>query len=641
MSKKLLAAGVVLTLVAAVLVGVGASTVSAQSMSLCQTVDALVAAGVIAPDKVAAAKAAAGCSATAPAAVSFTRNLTVGSTGADVTALQVKLGVTPATGYFGAITKAAVVAYQTANGIVPASGYVGPLTLAKLNYVAPVVVTPGTPSNPGTPSALEGTDGEITDVSSISTYSNEEVGEGANNVKVLGADVDVSKDGDVALKSVKVKFTSTGSGSNKLVDYVDAVSVYVGSTKVGSADASDFNKDSTGVYSKTISLSNAVALADKTTKVYVSVDAVSNLDSTDIAGVDFDVEIVNIRYTDGGGVTTTEDSVGDLTSSGTKVAVNFVDFATSADTAVKASIATDSPDAGVVMVDDTDVTEGVVLLKGKLKVEGTSDVWLDEMPVTFTSTGSQIDVVTGNVTLTIDGNDYSETVSTSATTTSVVVFNNLDLTIAAGDTVNFTVTADIASTEDITNGNTLLASVTGTDMDNLVAEDEEGDQVATSVTSGTATGKAQSFYDQGVVVNLSGTPSISKTTGIAGNSDVAIGTIKIKVEANGDTMYLAKVATAASGYPHVIAAGGATVSVVSVSTTAQADEAGTGYVIEEGTPEYFTFTVSMETTSTSLVNAEASITSLKWGSTDGVYDETYNFNMDDFKSGATSIKKQS
>ncbi len=67
------------------------------------------------------------------AADTFTRNLTVGSRGADVTALQTKLGVTPMSGYFGPITKAAVAAYQLANNISPAVGYVGPLTRAVLN----------------------------------------------------------------------------------------------------------------------------------------------------------------------------------------------------------------------------------------------------------------------------------------------------------------------------------------------------------------------------------------------------------------------------------------------------------------------------------------------------------------------------
>src|SRR3989338_2354967 len=53
---------------------------------------------------------------TAPAASSYnyTRDLTVGSRGADVTALQNDLGVSPATGYFGNLTKAALAKWQAA-----------------------------------------------------------------------------------------------------------------------------------------------------------------------------------------------------------------------------------------------------------------------------------------------------------------------------------------------------------------------------------------------------------------------------------------------------------------------------------------------------------------------------------------------
>ncbi len=78
------------------------------------------------------------------AADTFTRNLTVGSRGADVTALQTAVGVSPTTGYFGNMTKAAVKAYQTAKGISPVSGYVGPLTRGYLNAGGTTPVTPGT-----------------------------------------------------------------------------------------------------------------------------------------------------------------------------------------------------------------------------------------------------------------------------------------------------------------------------------------------------------------------------------------------------------------------------------------------------------------------------------------------------------------
>jgi peptidoglycan hydrolase-like protein with peptidoglycan-binding domain len=77
---------------------------------------------------------------TVAAAASFDVNLTVGSTGSDVVALQTALinsGYSIAAissgaaskGYFGSQTKAAVMKYQANNGI-PATGFVGPLTRA-------------------------------------------------------------------------------------------------------------------------------------------------------------------------------------------------------------------------------------------------------------------------------------------------------------------------------------------------------------------------------------------------------------------------------------------------------------------------------------------------------------------------------
>ena len=86
----------------------------------------------------------------------FTQNLTVGSTGGEVMAVQKFLNshgaVISATGagspgnessYFGAKTKAAVSKFQVANGISPTAGYWGALTRAKANSMCTGTV-PGT-----------------------------------------------------------------------------------------------------------------------------------------------------------------------------------------------------------------------------------------------------------------------------------------------------------------------------------------------------------------------------------------------------------------------------------------------------------------------------------------------------------------
>ena len=82
-------------------------------------------------------------SAQAVSGYTFANYLTVGSTGADVSALQQWLidnsfdipAITSGAaqkGYFGQQTKAAVVKYQASVGL-PNTGFVGPLTIAKLN----------------------------------------------------------------------------------------------------------------------------------------------------------------------------------------------------------------------------------------------------------------------------------------------------------------------------------------------------------------------------------------------------------------------------------------------------------------------------------------------------------------------------
>jgi hypothetical protein len=72
----------------------------------------------------------------------FAQNLSLGSKGSDVSALQAflitkkvgadseKLSMTGATGYFGTITQRALIEFQKNMGIMPASGYFGPKTRA-------------------------------------------------------------------------------------------------------------------------------------------------------------------------------------------------------------------------------------------------------------------------------------------------------------------------------------------------------------------------------------------------------------------------------------------------------------------------------------------------------------------------------
>lgn len=99
------------------------------------------------------------------AGFTFTRNLTLGIRGSDVSALQQFLIVggflkvlTP-TGYFGPMTKIALGAWQTQSGIFPSAGFFGPVSRGKINTATqplPIDAT-STQGTTGTTTAAVGT----------------------------------------------------------------------------------------------------------------------------------------------------------------------------------------------------------------------------------------------------------------------------------------------------------------------------------------------------------------------------------------------------------------------------------------------------------------------------------------------------
>lgn len=84
------------------------------------------------------------------AGFTFTRNLTVGISGNDVSALQQFLitggflKIPTPTGYFGPLTRTALGMWQTAVGIYPSAGFFGPISRGRISATVPTVV-PQTP----------------------------------------------------------------------------------------------------------------------------------------------------------------------------------------------------------------------------------------------------------------------------------------------------------------------------------------------------------------------------------------------------------------------------------------------------------------------------------------------------------------
>lgn len=212
----------------------------------------------------------------------FTRDLTVGSTGDDVKALQEWLnanGYTVAASgagspgsestYFGSRTKAALAKFQAAESITPSVGYFGPKTRAALAAMAPVGGTIGGTttegcaagaaysSTTGAPCTTTTTGGTtVAEEGSITTKLASTPVADANirtttNVPVYGIEVTaVSSDMTVDRVDLQVSVTPVGGSANNPGSFVRKIAFYDGSTllKEQSVANSDFTKDSSDRY---------------------------------------------------------------------------------------------------------------------------------------------------------------------------------------------------------------------------------------------------------------------------------------------------------------------------------------------------------------------------------------------------------
>ncbi len=540
LNTKVIATVVGVSLALSLLLGVSVQLAGAQSMTLAQLVDLFISLGIISSDKADAARAAVSSSMTT-SSFTFTRDLTVGSMGADVTALQNKLGVSPATGYFGSITKAAVMQYQGENSL-PTTGYFGPLTRAKMNASAMVSTAPSAPSAPSTVVVgMTGSgEGYLDDIKKLSAISGEEVGESQRDVKVLGVEMEAN-DGDQKLDRVIVTITrGSGAGSSQLERYVTDASVWLDGQLLGRMNVLDASRNrTTNEYTFRFTGLNGVVKKGAIGNLYVAVSGVSNVDSGDTYSWTTAIPINGIRAVSSNG---TDDfyHTGAFTETFT-----VADFGVA--NAVKLVLTKDnaSPKASTVEVHASNDTDGVTLLVFNVKAEG-SDITIVDLPVFLTVGGAATDAdqVVSRLTLTVGGKTYSESV-VSTTAVATALFDDMAFTITEGSTATFVVKGDINDLETtlFQAGDTLKAEIGSIQRNAIIAEDETGDQLTGGELTGTSLGDVQSFRNIGPIVTFV-SASATVTAGTSVNDDTGAYVIKFRVEAFGDTIYVSQTAAA-------------------------------------------------------------------------------------------------
>lgn len=591
------------------------------------------------------------------AGTTFTMDLTLGSTGSEVTALQnflISKGhsiAAGATGYFGAQTQAALAAFQAANGISPAAGYFGPVTRAKVNGMGGS--TGSTGGSTGS-SDLEGGAGSVDSYTLLSSLNNEEVGEDEEDVEVAGLEIEADDGSDLELTAVRLVFDEGTGATSDFEDYASEVSIWLDGEEVGRTDADNFNDDNN--WTKTVSLDKgAIIKAGDTSELVVAVSGISNMDSAD-QGDEWNVDFRQVRFVDADGATISEDpTVGTRTFS-------FEAFATAVNAELKiAEDDADVNDSRTIEVDATADTNDVPLMSFTLEAKGDSDLDIKNFGVSVVVTGAgNTDDVLSNLTLWIDGDEVAsaDTVS-GAGSSEFYNFDDVDTTISAGDKVSAEFRGDFLSIADALDEGDTISLTLGeeqTDVTSVVdVEDESGEQLVDADITGSVSAGAFELRSVGIMVTF---VSASETVTAQDSADNDTGTFKIKynVEAFGDTVYVDDSAapTIATTIPDSTITtdgvryllekdGAATVADVSDTvtyTTSGGASAGTNAVaLSEGEDADFTLTVVRTNNSDSTDNGifRVLLKAIGWATTDTTTFNVYDFNLEDYKTDTVSL----
>ena len=583
----------------------------------------------------------------------WARDLTVGATGADVMALQKFLNMSAATqvaatgagspgmetSTFGPATRAAVIKFQTANAITPAAGYVGPVTrtaiAAKCGTTPTTPGTPGTPGTPTTPTGLKGGEGQLDNFDSLGDVESD-VDEGDSGVKVLGVEFD-AKDSDLAVQRVDVEFDTsnvTGNASSNLDRYIESVSLLMDGKKIASMDVNEASEED-DVYTFRFSGFNGVVREGDTSDIYVSVDAVSNVDA-DEANENLTVSIPadGIRAVDAAGISETYDSAGfDEVFAITETSAGTLDI----------SEGDENPEDGYQQVDSDSTTDDVVLVEFDMEAD-QQDITVTDFPVGLVVTGAtNVGDVVQNVKL-MKGSTVlkTKTIPSGAGTYAEVVFTDIDVTIEDGDTETFSVVATIKELDDASlfdSGDTLTASTTE-DLVGWDVEDADGENVD---PEGAVEGGTLTFQESGLTVTLKGTPTATVQT-VEGSADQVAAQIQFTVTAGSDEIWIdgdvvqgvTSPTTGTNGIAWATTTNSSTgtssvTGVLSASGSDTSGDVNNNFRVKKDQSRDFTFNVTVPT---GIHNGAAGvrITGIKWDiDNDGTTANLYNFSLGDYK----------
>ena len=482
----------------------------------------------------------------------------------------------------------------------------------------------------------------------LGTPSNKAVGEGDTNTQVLGFEVKADTGSGVNLTSMKLTFTKTDLtdlSSTRIADFIKTVSVWEGTTKVGSANIADFAKSNTGIYNGTIILSGATVPTNTVKRFYIAVDSNTTVDSKNF-DKSWSTEVTSIRFQDGTGVIMTSSVFSPLVKRDFTVKA----FADANSIDLKASVTSNNPSEGIVVGKEGSTFDATVL-NFTLKAEG-SDLTVNKIPVLLTAIGATPSVLATDAVLSW-GTNSSDSQSVNSGAPSTVMFGNtsdLGIVITKGSSMTFTVKLTMAKLDgtDFSEGDSIKADLTVLGIQALDSKDMD---VATDELNGTANGFYQHFYTIAPAVSVVSSSIVADPNGTLAAA-TATAKIKIAITAKGGTIYVNGSNPTISG---LIVAGDGTANVVvnSYDFVVSGDYTRTGaigtvgeyFTIEQDKTMYIEVNGTVELTATATERAGMLISAVKFGTeyTDATHRSANTINWstltDLLKSGKVLLKK--
>lgn len=458
------------------------------------------------------------------------------------------------TNYFGERTALAVTRFQNkyANEIINQAGrnsssavygIVDSYTIAKLNSICGGEVLGDSTSNTSTNGTTNGTTNGSNNGSSsndldggagsivINSYSsdvedNVTTGTGSN---VLGWKVR-AEGSDIKLTHAKIVLTYNGSKNNYLNRYFQTFDIYMEGERVARVNASEFNRDSSGVYSKTFSLDNSIVRMGSSNKKTFYVRAIGqNYIDSDLAGYsngNWSVTLDEVRYKDGTGATFQDGT--NITNSG----VYVEKLSSSSEVKVKISTGSDNPEIKNVFVSDSSSGDKVKMLEFKLKAEGTA-IEFDQIKASVVTSGSSVSNQATEFQLQKNGNIIATTDSDSVSG-GIITFNLDDLTsIEEDDTVTFSIVARMQkiNTSSFVEGSTMRVS-----FSSVNAQVKGGDNI--SSYSGSASGRTQTFRSTGLNLNRISSSQYTNYNSNNPSASYAEYRMQVSVDASGEDIWV-------------------------------------------------------------------------------------------------------